>query len=197
MLCILPDSHSQISYRVVRGVDQDDPPRSATGSVDHGVTLRQASTAVNTGGYYYGQEVALPEQRELGLFTCILVVVILIATTQEAHRRLQDSDGFSTTTQINTVFIISDPVDGDTYYPMIVDAAPNGEAVARLGLTSASQINDDDTGLCDDCSLTFLASDCIRGDCEAYDMEATNANMNVQSSVSMPSIASTLQYAHQ
>lgn len=139
----------------------------------------------------------LPEQRELGLFTCILVVVILIATTQEAHRRLQDSDGFSTTTQIMTVFTITDPVDGETLYPIIVDAAPNGEAVARLGLTSASQINDADTGLCDGCSLTFVAAECISGDCDAYDMEATNANMDVQSSVSMPSIASTLQYAHQ
>lgn len=182
------DPRAQISYRVDRAVDQDGVHRTSLDQAGTSVALRQASTPANTEDYGFGQEVVLPKRRELAFF-CILVVVIFFASAQNANRRLQDGTLFSETTQIATVFTIAGPDDETTDFTMIVDVAPNGEAVARLGIEDILLLNDEDTGLCDECTLTFVAGECLSGDCDSYDMEATNNNMDVRSTVSTPTIA--------
>lgn len=87
------------------------------------------------------------------------------------------------------MFTITDPIDGPNNYTVIADVGTNGEAVARLALESSSQSDVNDTGLCDECFLTFVAGECLSGDCENYDMEATTSNMDVLSSVSTPTLA--------
>ncbi|CAM9145111.1 unnamed protein product [Laminaria digitata] len=88
---------------------------------------------------------------------------------------------FSMPTQILTEVTVSDPVHGDTVYPVYVDVAPSGEGIVRMNLTDSAQVNADETGLCDECSLSAVAGECVSGDCEHYDMEATNANMEIES----------------
>lgn len=186
LLCIPRDPRPQISYRVVRTEYQDDFFDSA----DYGATEQQASTASHTGNYEYdfGEKVALPEKREVELFTCILIVTVAFSTPLSAKSRLQGGDVFSTTTRIATVLTIVDGVEGPTDYATTISVAPNGEAIVRLDLTSFSQISPDSTGLCASCSLTVVAGACLSGDCGDYDMAATNENVKVQSAVSTSTV---------
>lgn len=117
--------------------------------------------------------------------TCELILEIIVWwRARPFARRLQD-DSSAELNKIALDVTISDPVNGDIVYPVIASAPYDGMATAKVSLTEASQLNDDDTGICDECTLRFVAGECLSGNaCSFYDMIATNANMGVNSAVS-------------
>ncbi|CAN0323354.1 unnamed protein product, partial [Ectocarpus sp. 8 AP-2014] len=142
-------------------------PEHAIALVENG---QHSTVATDRGG--------LQTHRKLGFWFCILVVVILI---EIAHRRvLQDG---TEEMVIAVDMTITDPVNGAITYPVEFSVAADGLGTAEIPLTLSSQTNDDDTGLCDECILSFVAGDCLSGPCDTYDKDTTNDNMEIVSSV--------------
>ncbi|CAN0093186.1 unnamed protein product [Ectocarpus fasciculatus] len=128
---------------------------------------------------------AIQPHRKLFGF-CLLVIVILVATTTPAYRRMLQSDTEESDTEEMVIAVditITDPVNGATVYPVEVSVAADGLAEADIPLTFSDQTNDEDTGLCDECTVSFVAGECLSGPCDTYDMYTTNDNMEVVSSV--------------
>ncbi|CAN0428673.1 unnamed protein product [Ectocarpus sp. 12 AP-2014] len=145
-------------------------PEHAVSLVENG----QHSTVTNDRG-------GLQTHRELGFVFCILVVVILVAIATPAYRRvLQDG---TEEMVIAVDMTITDRVIGAITYPVEFSVAADGLGTAEVPLTLSSQTNDDDTGLCDECTLSFVAGDCLSGPCDANHKDTTNDNMEIVSSV--------------
>lgn len=121
-------------------------------------------------------------ERQLGFGFCLLVVVILLATTQTANRRLQD--GAATETTFAVEITITDPENGATVYPLVGSVGAGGLMTTEVPLTLSAQVSDDDTGLCEGCTMGVVVEECLSGSCADYDIGATNANMDIQSAVS-------------
>lgn len=183
---------TQVSYTIIRVADQDGLLRSLPGSAEYGIAQLQAPMAVNTGELDVPSHSAMLPDTARGLLLedereCIRgilkVLIIYIWKKLDLRTRRLDEGDFEAPTQIMTTITITDPVDGDTVYPLNVTVATNGEGIALVEPTS-TQLNEAGTGLCDNCILSVVAGECLSGDCEAYDMEATNeANQDPQASV--------------
>ncbi|CAM9707886.1 unnamed protein product, partial [Ectocarpus sp. 12 AP-2014] len=50
---------------------------------------------------------------------------------------------------------------------------------------ASDQLNADDTALCDECTFSYIAGECLSGDCELYDQDGTNANNEVVSEIDL------------
>ncbi|CBJ27069.1 hypothetical protein Esi_0054_0142 [Ectocarpus siliculosus] len=152
--------------------DGSTEPEHAISLVENG---QHSTVATDRGG--------LQTHRQLDLVFCILVVVIFVATAPRAYRRvLQDG---TEEMVIAVDMTITDPVNGAITYPVEFSVAGDGLGTAEIPLTLSSQINDDDTGLCDECTLSFVAGDCLSGPCDTYDKDTTNDNMEIVSSTDL------------
>ncbi|CAM9375593.1 unnamed protein product [Ectocarpus sp. 8 AP-2014] len=151
--------------------DGSTEPEHAISLVENG----QRSTVATDGG-------GLQTHRELLLGICILVVVILVATATPAYRRVLQVGTEEMVIAVDMT--ITDPVNGAITYPVEFSVAADGLGTAEIPLTLSSQTNDGDTGLCDECTLSFVAGDCLSGPCDTYDKDTTNDNMEIVSSVS-------------
>lgn len=181
---------TQVSYRVIRVDDQDALHRGLPEAAEDGVAQLQAPTAFNTGELdVAGHSPLLPStvrdlmgDDEKRCIKDLIIVVLEYFIKKLSRRRLAEGD-FAVPTQIRTSITITDPVDGETVYPLVVEVGTNGQGTVELESTPA-QLNEAGTGLCDVCTMSILAGECISGDCANYDMDATNdANRDTQASV--------------
>lgn len=86
---------------------------------------------------------------------------------------------------IKCIVIITYPDSPPTEIRVEVDVNGDGSAEIVVELEIAF-LNADQTELCEGCSIDVEAGDCIGGDCDGYDKDATNANLDVTPTVSSP-----------
>lgn len=158
------------------GFDSELQKASETGALNSGHTLavvpngQHAATVDDMGNHM---------TRQMQARECWLIIVIIIYF-------LETPDGIVLLgwAMIAVQVTITSPVSGTITYDVegTVDTS-TGVMTLDITLEEEDQINDDGSGLCDECSATFMAGDCLDGDCVVYDEATTNEQMEVRSTV--------------
>lgn len=163
------------------------------GAINPDRSLVEASSGQHVVGGFADQagHVALQDTAELDGYLYIRIEIfgirIEVLIVWEDDRRLQTGTTDTGAEELFTVGVtpvITDPVNGEVTLPEQV-VSVNGDQVAYVSVPLTSdQLNADNTALCDDCTFSYVAGECLSGDCELYDQDGTNANNEVVSEVS-------------
>lgn len=161
-------------------------PGAQKGSEDRDAAKATHTLAVLGSGHHGGTGAVLGDQMARQLHDdddgCYIFIIFQITWR---FRRLQTGSPVSPT-EVMTVAMnvtITDPQNGPVSFPVEVSVGADAQGAAEFPLLP-EQINGDGSGLCDACTLSAVAGECLSGDCDRYDRDATNANMDMEPTVS-------------
>lgn len=162
------------------------------GAINPDRSLLQASNGQHVGSFAeHAGQVAVQDTVELDWFYLYVRIETRDWTFElEVYaqwRRLQIEATDTDTEELFTVGvtpIITDPVHGEVTLPE-QNVTFDGDEVGYFAIeVTSDQVNANHTGLCDDCTFSYVAGECYSGDCVLYDQEVANANNEIVSSVS-------------